>query len=197
MWRRVRTWTRRRCSSSTAGQCTPVSINGPPDLVEKRHPSLGLWICLDKLDSRDLNSPAPQWIILLEIANYGPITSFDTVQLPSTASYAPHAIRANFPSTAAEVSLENLLWDFPVPDMVDFGAGARRGGARDGHAVSLNDRNTRAIQVTARHRADHRSHRAAPARHRPDHRALSHPPPTLRGVFWRGCCFPESSAKRF
>ena len=68
--------------------------------------------------------------------------------------------------------------------MVDFGSGGRRGGARDGHAVDSNDRNTRAIQVTAYHRADHRSHPAAPARHRPDHRALSHPPPTLRGSFF-------------
>ena len=68
--------------------------------------------------------------------------------------------------------------------MRDFGAGAPCGGARDGHAVDSNDRNTRAIQVTACHRADHRSHRAAPARHRPDHRALSHPPPTLRGSFF-------------
>lgn len=167
-----------------------------PDLiVEKRHPSLGMWI-KDKLDSRDLNSPASQWIILLEIANYGPITVHRQSHTPFT-----HHTRfgANFPPTAAEVSsLENLLWDFPVPGgMVDFGSGAPCGGARDGHAVDLNDRNTRAIQVTARRRADHRSHRAAPARHRPDHRALSHPPPTLRGVFWRGCCFPESSAKRF
>ena len=162
------------------------------DLVEKRHPSLGMWI-KDKLDSRDLNSPASQWIIPLEIANYGPIT----VHRQSTHTvHAPLAIRANFPSTAAEVSLENLLWDFPVPDMVDFGAGARRGGARDGHAVDLNDRHTRAIQVTACHRANHRSHRAAPARHRPDHRALSHPPPTLRGVFLARVLFPRVVCER-
>ena len=131
----------------------------------------------------------------MEIANYGPIT----VHRQSHTPFTHHSrFGANFPSTAAEVSLENLLWDFPVPGILrDFGAGARGGGARDGHAVDSNDRNTRAIQVTARHRADHRSHRAAPERHRPDHRALSHPPPTLRGkVFWRGCCFP-SSAKRF
>ena len=148
------------------------------DLVEKkRHPSLGMWIILLERSQQ----PAPQWIIPLEIANYGPIT----VHRQSTHTvHAPLAISANFPSTAAEVSLENLLWDFPVPDMVDFGSGGRRGGARDGHAVDSNDRNTRAIQVTAYHRANHRSHPAAPARHRPDHRALSHPPPTLRGKFF-------------
>ena len=90
------------------GSARPSLSMARPDLVEKRHPSLGMWI----IYSRDLNSPAPQWIILLEIANYGPIT----VHRQSTHTvHAPLAIRANFPSTAAEVSLENLLWDFPVP----------------------------------------------------------------------------------
>jgi hypothetical protein len=39
---------------------------------------------VDKLDSRDLNSPAPQWIILLEIANYGPITVHRQSHTPFT-----------------------------------------------------------------------------------------------------------------
>ena len=81
--------------------------------------------------------------------------------------------------------------------MVDFGAGARRGGARDGHAVDLNDRNTRAIQVTACRRADHRSHRAAPERHRPDHRALSHPPDASREFFGAGVVSPSRLRKGF
>ena len=81
--------------------------------------------------------------------------------------------------------------------MVDFGAGAPCGGARDGHAVDLNDRNTRAIQVTACRRADHRSHRAAPERHRPDHRALSHPPDASREFFGAGVVSPSRLRKGF
>jgi len=59
----------------------------------------------------------------LEIANYGPITVLRQSHTPFT-----HHTRfgANFPSTAAEVSLENLLWDFR---MRDFGAGAPWGRA--------------------------------------------------------------------
>lgn len=160
-----------------------------PDDKGEEHPSLGMWIN----STRDLNSPAPSVDNSIgdsELrSNYRPPPVTHTV-------HAPLAIRANFPSTAAEVSLENLLWDFPVPGILrDFGAGARGGGARDGHAVDSNDRNTRAIQVTACHRADHRSHPAAPARHRPDHRALSHPPPTLRGSFLARVLFPEFCEK--
>ena len=149
-----------------------------PTTKEKRHPSLGMWIILLERSQQPC-SAVDNSIGDSELrSNYRPPPVTHTV-------HAPLAIRANFPSTAAEVSLENLLWDFPVPGILrDFGAGARGGGARDGHAVDSNDRNTRAIQVTAYHRANHRSHPAAPARHRPDHRALSHPPPTLRGKFF-------------
>ena len=91
VWRRVRTWTRRRCSSSTAGQCTPVSINGPPrPCCEEEAPKPRN---VDNSNSRDLNRPAPQWIIPLEIANYGPIT----VHRQSTHTvHAPLAISSQF-----------------------------------------------------------------------------------------------------